>query len=171
MSHKERKINLPSNKREGIIFGLMMVTGMVLVMSFYNFYMSGTLRTLTVFSAFWQLALTFIVAYVIESFIVGPIATKIAFSLPYNKSKRLFVIIALSTCMVIGMVICMSGYGLIMMSISGGIDDSIIHHYGKLLAQNFVVAYPLQLLFVGPISRWILATFIQNGNQQKPKVA
>lgn len=159
---------MPSNKREGIYFGLMMVFSMVFVMFFYNMYREGLLSTLTVSSALLHFALTFIVAFLLESFIVGPIARGIAFKLPYDKSKKVYVIIAVSTCMVTGMVICMSVFGLITALLSNSLEGPLLKNYFMLFIQNFVVAYPVQLLVVGPLARWILVKFIKK-NSIQPK--
>ncbi|RKP58106.1 DUF2798 domain-containing protein [Cohnella endophytica] len=158
---------MPSNKREGIYFGLMMVFGMVSVMYFYNMYMEGLLGTLTFWSVLFNYSLTFIVAFIVETFLVGPIMRGIAFKLPYDKSKKLKVIVAVSTCMVVGMVICMSVYGLITAILSNHLEGSLFMHYFKLIIRNFAVAYPSQLLIVGPLSRWILVKFIKNSAQPK----
>lgn len=154
---------MPSNKREGIIFGLMMVFCMVSIMMVYNLYMEGLLGTLTVGSAILQFIFTFMVAFIVES-LIGPLMRKIALKLPYDKSKKVYLIIANSTCMVIGMVICMSLFGLIMSLVNGGIEGSVFQHYMTLIGRNFILAYPAQLLVVGPLVRWIFVKYIQEKN-------
>ena len=153
---------MPSNKKEGIYFGLMMCFGMVFVMFFYNMYMNGLLTSLPISGILSQFVLAFIVAFLVESFIVGPIARKAAFSLPYDKSKLLYVILATSTCMVIGMVICMSVFGLITSMIMNGIEGSFISNYGRTILKNVVVAYPAQLLVIGPLVRFLFVKFVKN---------
>ena len=153
---------MPSNKKEGIIFGLMMCFGMVCVMFFYNMYMNGLLTTLPIYGILSQFALTFVVAFLVESFIVGPVARKAAFALPYDKSKQLYVILATSTCMVIGMVACMSVFGLITSMINNGIEGSILSNYGRTILKNVIVAYPAQLLVIGPLVRFLFVKFVKN---------
>ncbi|MBU5557376.1 DUF2798 domain-containing protein, partial [Enterococcus sp. S157_ASV_20] len=55
----------------------------------------------------------FIVAFILDVFIVGVLAKKIAFSLPFNKEKRLLLILTISSLMIISMVTCMSLFGLL----------------------------------------------------------
>lgn len=153
---------MPSNKKEGIIFGLMMCFGMVCVMFFYNMYLNGLLTTLPISGILSQFALTFIVAFLVESFIVGPIARKAAFSLPYDKSKTLYVILATSTCMVIGMVLCMSVFGLVISMVNNGIEGSLLANYGRTILKNVIVAYPAQLLVIGPLVRFLFVRFVKN---------
>lgn len=152
---------MPSNKKEGIIFGLMMCCGMVLIMFFYNLALNGLLTTLPIGGILAQFALTFIVAFLVESFIVGPVARKAAFALPYDKSKQLYVILATSTCMVIGMVVCMSIYGVINSMIFSEMEGSFLSNYAHTVLKNVIVAYPTQLLIVGPLVRWLFTSFVK----------
>ncbi|MCM3785549.1 DUF2798 domain-containing protein [Neobacillus mesonae] len=158
---------MPSNKKEGIIFGLFMCFGMVLIMSLYN-------TALTGFSSFKveafaiQFIITFIVAFIVES-IVGPTARKMALSVPYDKSKPINSIIAIALCMVPMMVLIMSVYGLILKSLMVGIEGPIITTYLKALGLNIIVALPAQLLIVGPISRFLLTKFVKPSAQLQPE--
>jgi len=149
-------IFLPTTKKESLYFGAMMCFGMVVVMSVYNLYVNGLIHTITISGFLMQFLIGFIVAFILDLFIVGPIARKIAFSLPYDKSKKIFVILSMSFCMVLGMVFWMSLYGLGTAYISNGIStDSIVQSYAAIFIKNFIVALPLQLLIMGPIVRFI----------------
>src|SRR5690625_3083729 len=110
---------LPSNKKEGIIFGLFMCFGMVLIMSVYNSALHG-FSSFTVASAIFQFVITFIVAFIAETF-VEPKARKLALLIPYDKSKEFNFIVAIAFCMVPIMVLIMSVYGLILTSFVIGI--------------------------------------------------
>lgn len=150
---------MPSNKKEGIIFGLFMCFGMVLIMLVYNIALQG-LSTFTIGSAVVVFIVTFIVAFIVES-IVEPKARKLALSLPYDKSSEINIIVAISVCMVPMMVLIMSAYGLGLKALSKGIEGSIFLEYFRTVGLNFIVAIPAQLLIVGPISRWLLTKFIK----------
>ncbi|KAA0948756.1 DUF2798 domain-containing protein [Sporosarcina sp. ANT_H38] len=158
---------MPSNKKEGIIFGLFMCFGMVLIMSFYNTALHG-FSSFTVGSAVIQFVITFIVAFIAESF-VEPLGRKFALSLPYDKSKDINFIVAMSLCMVPIMVLIMSVYGLILTTLMTGIEGSIFTAYLKIVGLNLIVAFPSQLLIVGPISRRLLAKYIKPSTQ-KPEL-
>lgn len=60
--------------------------------------------------------------------------------------------------MVLGMVTCMSLFGIIL---EQGIPDQLLSSYLNAWKMNVIAALPLQLLIVGPISRSILSK-IQN---------
>jgi hypothetical protein len=158
---------LPSNQKEGIIFGIFMCFGMVLIMTVYNTALHG-FSSFSVKSAIIPFVVTFIVAFIVES-IVEPKARKLALSLPYDKSKEINFIIAISFCMVPMMVLIMSIYGLILTELMIGIEGSIFTAYLKTVGLNFIVALPTQLLIVGPISRKLLAKFIKPLTQ-KPEL-
>ncbi|WP_018393203.1 DUF2798 domain-containing protein [Bacillus sp. 37MA] len=158
---------MPSNKKEGIIFGLFMCFGMVLIMSVYNTALHG-FSSFTVGIAVIQFVVTLIIAFIAES-LVEPKARKIALSLPYDKSKEINFIVALAFCMVPTMVLIMSVYGLILTALMIGIEGSIFTAYLKTVGLNFIVALPSQLLIVGPISRWLLAKYIKPSTQ-KPEL-
>lgn len=155
---------LPSNKKEGIVFGLFMCFGMVLIMSVYNTALHG-FSSYTVRSALIQFAVTFIVAFIAESF-VEPKARKLVLALPYDKSKEINFILAIAFCMVPIMVLIMSVYGLILTALMTGIEGSISMAYLKIVGLNFIVALPSQLLIVGPISRRLLVKYIKPTTQK-----
>ncbi len=144
-----------------------MCFGMVLIMSVYNTALHG-FSLYTVGSAVIQFFITFIVAFIVESF-VEPKARKLALSLPYDKSKEINFIVAIAFCMVPIMVLIMSVYGLILTSLMTEIEGSIFTAYLKIVGLNFIVALPSQLLIVGPISRRLLVKYIKPSTQ-KPKL-
>lgn len=155
-------MELPTTKKEDFYFGLMMCLGMVVFMTFYNLYTNDLIGTISLKVMFLQFILCFIIAFVLELFIVGPLAKKIAFSLPYDKSKKVFVILSLSCCMVIGMVLCMSLYGLGTAYLFNGLSgDSLFKNYLSLVFKNFIFAFPLQLLIVGPLVRYLFVKFVK----------
>ncbi|MEK3889868.1 DUF2798 domain-containing protein [Bacillus sp. FSL K6-3431] len=155
---------MPSNKKEGIIFGLFMCFGMVLIMTVYNTALHG-FSAFTVGSAVIQFVITFIVAFIVESF-VEPKARKLALSLPYDKSKEINFIVAIAFCMVPMMVLIMSVYGLVLTELMVGIEGSIFTAYLKTVGLNFIVAFPSQLLIVGPISRRLLTRYVKPSTQK-----
>ncbi|WP_050184331.1 DUF2798 domain-containing protein [Domibacillus robiginosus] len=159
---------MPSNKKEGIVFGLFMCFGMVLIMSTYNTLLHG-LSSFTIGSALVQFVITFIIAFIAES-IVEPKARKVALSLPYDKSKEINHILAIALCMVPSMVLIMSVYGLVLTALMTGIEGSIFTAYLKTVGLNIIVALPSQLLIVGPISRWLLTKYVKPSTQ-KAKVS
>ena len=128
---------------------------MVLGMSVYNRWLHGDLYFSNLLIG---LVPGFIVAFILDVFIVGVIAKKIAFKLPVNSESKFQMIVTISCLMVLGMVTCMSLFGVV---IEQGIPDQLFSAYLTAWKMNVIVALPLQLLIVGPISRLVLST-IQN---------
>jgi len=56
-----------------------------------TFISHGLLGTMSLKEILAQLILVFIIASLVELFIVGPVAKKMALSLPYDKSKKVLV--------------------------------------------------------------------------------
>lgn len=100
-----------------------MCLGMVFVMTTYNFMLNGMFNVLTPLQMVKEMIMVFIIALALELVIVWPIAHKVVFSLPFKKEKKFYMILTLSTCMVIGMVFFMSIYGLIHASIAGSLTN------------------------------------------------
>ncbi|MBW9331119.1 DUF2798 domain-containing protein [Lactococcus raffinolactis] len=146
---------MPTNKKEGIIFTVIMCSLMVIGMSTYNLFLHGNLNLSELLIGFIP---GFIVAFILDVFIVGVVAKKIAFKLPINQNSKIQLIIAISTLMIIGMVTFMSMFGLIM---NGQMSSLTIATYLGAWGTNFIMALPLQLIIVGPFSRYILG-LIQN---------
>ena len=146
---------MPTNKKEGIIFTVIMCSLMVIGMSTYNLFLHGNLNLSELLIGFIP---GFIVAFMLDVFIVGVVAKKIAFKLPINQNSKIQLIIAISTLMIIGMVTFMSMFGLIM---NGQMSSLTIATYLGAWGTNFIMALPLQLIIVGPFSRYILG-LIQN---------
>lgn len=146
---------MPTNKKEGIIFTTMMCFLMVLGMSVYNLWLHGDLQFSSLLIG---LVPGFVVAFILDVFIIGVIAKKIAFKLPVNPESKFQMIVTISCLMVLGMVTCMSLFGIIL---EQGIPDQLLSLYLNDWKMNVIAALPLQLLIVGPISRSVLSK-IQN---------
>lgn len=120
-------------------------------MSFYNLILHHSFSTS---SLLFGIIPGCIVAFILDVFIVGVIAKKIAFNISFiNKRNQISLIIVISCLMVIGMVTFMSVFGLV---IENGINSFSLATYWHTWLMNFIVALPYQLIIVGPISRSIL---------------
>lgn len=156
---------MPTSKKESVYFGMIMCFGMVIVMTIYNLFLNELVGVVSFAEIFIQFIIGFIVALLLDLFVVGPAAKKAAFKLPYDKSKKGYVILAISTCMVIGMVLCMSLYGLIASYLFHGLGSaSFTKDYLDLVMKNFIVAYPLQLLIMGPTVRYVFIKLVKRNS-------
>lgn len=131
-------------------------------MTFYNIMINGLIGTISLTGILVQLILGFIAALLLELFIVGPVAHKMVFSLPFDKSKSLYVILFTSLFMVVGMVRLMSLYGLGMTYFFGDLGKGIlVENYFSIASKNFIFALPLQLVIMGPFIRFVFAKFVK----------
>jgi hypothetical protein len=154
---------MPTTKSENLYFGLIMCFGMVLVMSIYNLSINGALGSISNPTVLIELGIGFIIALALDLYIVGPIAKAITFKLPFDKSKKIYVVLSMSTCMVIGMASCMSVFGLITSGLAHGLNaEGIFYAYLMVFLKNIIVAYPLQFLVIGPLVRLIFVKFIKS---------
>ncbi|WP_054955137.1 hypothetical protein [Paenibacillus dakarensis] len=153
---------MPTTKKEELYFGLMMCTGMVIFMTTYNLITNDLIGKMTWIILMMQYVIGFIIAFILESFIVGPLAKKAVMSLPFDKSKKVMFIVSLAFCMVTGMVLCMSVYGLLSSYRSNGLaGESLLKSYFTIVMKNYVFALPLQLIVIGPLMRTLFSKFVK----------
>ncbi|MDQ0858803.1 hypothetical protein [Bacillus sp. V2I10] len=153
---------MPTTKKENFYFGMMMCFGMVVFMTFYNLFINGLIGIVPLKGILIQIILGFIIAFLLELFIVGPAAHKIAFSLPYDKSKGIFVILSISFFIVVGMVLFMSFYGLVTACFFNSLgEESLLENYYSIAFKNFIFALPLQLIVMGPLVRFLFTKFVK----------
>lgn len=143
---------MPKNKKEEMILTFCMCSLMVLGMSIYNLYLHHDFSILNLMKGYIP---AFITALLLDILIVGKIAPALAFKFSIARKKELYGILMVSTLMVLFMVSFMSIFGIIM-------EFGSFNHFGQLYINawimNFIMALPLQLLIVGPISRKIVNT-------------
>lgn len=164
---------MPTTKKESLYFGLIMCFGMVLFMTLYNLYLSGMLGQITFLGGISNFFIGFLVALLLDLYLVGPYAKKMAMRLTANTTKVIYKVLAISTCMVTGMALFMSIYGLLITYIHNGFSsNSVLMEFFSVFLKNFIFALPLQILIMGPIVRFIFTKFIQNNaNDLGQKIA
>lgn len=140
-------------KLQKFIFTLMMCFCMVLGLTIYNMILNEGFHSNLLNNLLKDFWLGFIVALLLDIFIVGKLAKPIAFKIlkPNKETKQVKIILAISSCMVIGMVLFMSMFGAI---IAAGFNIDALKLYPLCILRNFVVALPLNLLIVSPIVRF-----------------
>ena len=140
-------------KLQKFIFTLMMCFCMVLGMTIYNMILNEGFHSNLLNNLLKEFWLGFMVALLLDIFIVGKLAKPIAFKIvkPNKETKQIKIIFAISSCMVIGMVLFMSMFGAI---IAAGFNIDALKLYPLCIVRNFVVALPLNLLIVSPMVRF-----------------
>ena len=156
---------MPQNKRESLIFTIIMCFTMVLWMSMYNvtLHMGGV--SMTVLKEGWLgFPFAYIYAMCFDWFVVSGPAKAFAFRfLVKPDSSVLQKAIAVSGCMVIPMVIIMSFYGGVEACIKSGEWGSLLLIWLTNIPKNFIMALPFQLLIAGPLVRKVFRTAFPEG--------
>lgn len=140
------------NKKEAMLFTFIMCALMVLGMSIYNVVLlegwSG--------SVFKEVVIgylpAFIVAFILDVFVVGKVAKGIAHKLVKDNDPMIKRIMCISFFMVTGMVLFMSFYGAVL---HVGLSSDLPMAYLSAIGKNFIFALPLQIILVGPLTRFI----------------
>lgn len=136
---------MPTNKRESLLFTFIMCFCMVLWMSIYNVALQhGAINGEVIAAAWLGFPLAYIFAMCCDWFVASPLAKGFAFKylVTPGKSSPRAMTLAVSSCMVVPMVIIMSLYGAC---------EGLFHMPGGPLARFvFRRAFPLGTVFGEP---------------------
>lgn len=156
---------MPQNKRESLIFTIMMCFTMVFVMSIYNVSLHmGGLSMKSVQQAWLGFPIAYIFAMCCDWFFVSKIAKGFAFKyLVKPDSSVLRKVISVSCCMVVPMVIIMSLYGAVEVSVEMGNFSNLLIIWLTNIPKNFVMALPYQLIIAGPLTRFVFRSAFPEG--------
>lgn len=148
---------MPQNKRESLIYTIMMCFVMVLWMSIYNVSLhEGGLGIDSIRAGWIGFPIAYIIAMCCDWFLVSKVAKHVAFRyLVKPTSSSTMKVIAVSCCMVIPMVIIMSLFGGIEVCLTTGTWSSLPIIWLTNIPMNFIMALPLQLLLAGPFIRFV----------------
>ena len=154
---------MPQNKRESLIYTVMMCFVMVLWMSFYNVVLQQGRFTLETLAAGW---LGFPFAYVAGMccnwFVASRIAKGVAFRfLVKPQDSALKKILCISCGMVV--VVLMSLYGACEGAFHTGNWAGVPGNWLVNIPRNFIMALPLQLLLAGPLVRRVFRAAFPEG--------
>lgn len=144
---------MPKTKFQNIIFTLITVILMAYSMIVYNIAINSSngLVNQTFLIALQEFPVECIVVFVLAYFVASPVATKLAFRIVNPKEdKQIFIILTIQTFTVLVMVCLMSICALFAQHL---INSNFICNYIVLYCKNFIMAYPLQIFFVGPLAR------------------
>ncbi|MBM6774178.1 DUF2798 domain-containing protein [Olsenella profusa] len=158
---------MPQNKRESLIFTVIMCFCMVLWMSVYNVArVHGWSFGLDVVAEAW---LGFPPAYVVAMLLDVLVASRFAkwfafrFLVTPGKSSKTAITLAISTMMVFPMVLFMSLYGALEAATHTGEIAAVPMMWLTNIPFNFVAALPWNLIIAGPFSRWLFRRVFPEG--------
>ena len=153
----KRRKSMPKNKRESLIYTVLMCFTMVLWMSIYNVTLHmGALNLTTIREAWIGFPIAYVFAMCMDWFVVSGPAKGFAFRfLVKPESPVLHKVIAVSCSMVVPMVIIMSMYGALEGCVKSGNFNLLLSIWLTNIPKNFIMALPFQLLVAGPLVRRI----------------
>ncbi|MEE1373072.1 MAG: DUF2798 domain-containing protein [Parolsenella sp.] len=149
---------MPTNKRESLIFTVIMCFCMVFWMSVYNVArMYGHVGIDVIVDAWVGFPPAYIFAMLCDVFVAGPLAKGFAFKylVTPGKSSPRAMTLAVSGCMVVPMVIIMSLYGAFEGAFHAGTLSIVPMAWLSNIPWNFVMALPWNLLVAGPFARFV----------------
>ena len=157
---------MPQNKRESLIYTVMMCSAMVLWMSIYNVALHmGILNIETIKEAWIGFPIACIFAMCMDWFVISGPAKRFAFRfLVKPESTATKKIIAVSSSMVVPMVLIMSLYGALEGCIKSRNFSPLFLIWGTNIPRNFIMALPFQLLVAGPLVRKVFRTAFPEGS-------
>ena len=153
---------MPKSLGQEILFTILMVFVMVYAMICYNIALAtGGLSNSVFLLAFHELPIMMPIAFVLDIFIVGPIAKKITFS-KFNpeQTNPVFIILSISICSVWLMCPLMSLAATILFK--GGFQKEMVSNWLQTTALNYPMAAFWQLLVAGPFVRAIFGLIFKN---------
>ena len=146
---------MPKTKFQNFIFTLITVILMAYCMIVYSVAINSPegLMNQTFLIALKEFPIDGIIVFLLAFFVASPIAKKSAFRIVnLKRDNKIFVILSIQTFTVLIMVGLMSIYALFAQHL---INKNILCNYIVLYCKNFIMAYPLQVFFVGPLVRKI----------------
>lgn len=158
---------MPTNKRESLIFTIIMCFCMVIWMSIYNVArMHGWQFNLDVVAEAWVgFPFAYIVAIILDVAVASRFAKWFAFRflVKPGKSSRLAITLAISTMMVFPMVLFMSLYGALEATVHTGDIAAVPMMWIANIPFSFIAALPWNLLIAGPFSRFLFRRVFPEG--------
>ena len=147
---------MPHNKRESLIFTVMMCFTMVFVMSIYNVSLNmGGLSAESIKEAWLGFPIAYIFAMCCDWFVVSGLAKGFAFKFLVKPGDGpLKTAICVSVSMVVPMV---------EVSVTTGQWSNVLFIWLHNIPFNFIMALPLQLIVAGPLVRKVFRTVFPEG--------
>lgn len=148
------EVQVSKTKFQNFIFTLMIVILMAYSMIVYNVAINSSdgLVNKTFLIALKEFPIECIVVFVFAYFVASPIAKELAFRIVNpGRDNKMFIILSIQTFTVMIMAGLMSIYALFTQHL---INSNIICNYIILYFKNFIIAYLLQIFFIGPLDMY-----------------
>ena len=156
---------MPRTRGESIFFTAITAWMMVYVMTLYNTVLAmGSFTNATFLPALKEMWIEYIIIALLAYFVSGHLAKICAFRVVQPGDRPIFIIFAIQTFTVIWQVAFASVLGVYH---GYGFTGNFIPDYLVTYCRNFIMAFPLQLILVGPLARLIFRTlFLKHKNKK-----
>lgn len=155
---------MPKNKFQDAVFTVIMATIMVYGMVVYNVALNtGGVSSKTFVSALRELPIMVPIAFVLEFFIVGKIARKLAFSVMKPTDRPQLITYAISVC------ICCIMCPIMSLAATFVFNKPSFGTWVQTWALNFPMAICYQMFYCGPLVRLIFRAIFREKKQDKQK--
>lgn len=155
---------MPRTRGESIFFTAITAWMMVYVMTLYNTVLAmGSFTNITFLIALKEMWVEYIIIALLAYFVSGHLAKICTFRVFQTGNRPIFIIFAIQTFTVIWQVTFASVLGVYH---GYGFTGNFIPDYLMTYCKNFIMAFPLQLIIVGPLARLIFRTLFI-GNKHK----
>lgn len=153
---------MPRTRGESIFFTAITAWMMVYAMTLYNTVLAtGSFTNATFLIALKGMWIEYIIIALLAYFVSGHLAKMCAFRVVQPGDRPIAIIFAIQTFTVIWQVAFASVLGVYH---GYGFTGNFIPDYLTMYCRNFVMAFPLQLIIVGPLARLIFRIlFIKHG--------
>lgn len=142
---------MPKNKFQDAVFTLIMATIMVYGMIVYNVALNmGGVRGETFLAALHEMPIMVPAAFILEFFVVGKLARRLAFTVMRPADRLQFITYAISICICCIMCPTMSLIATILFK-----DTKDFGTWIQTWAMNFPMAILYQMFYCGPLVRFI----------------
>lgn len=156
---------MPRTRGESIFFTAITAWIMVYVMTLYNTVLAtGSFTNMTFLIALKGMWIEYIIIGLLAYFVSGHLAKLCAFRVVQPGDRPIFIIFAIQTFTVVWQVTFASVLGVYH---GYGFTSNFIPDYLVTYCKNFIMAFPLQLVIVGPIARLIFRTLFLNRKKEK----
>ena len=148
---------MPKNKFQDVIFTAIMAIVMVYGMIVYNVALNmGSVTSVTFLAALHELPIMFPIAFILEFFIVGKIAKRLAFTVMRPDDRAAFITYAISICICCMMCPIMSLIATILFK------EPSFTTWIETTAMNFPMAILYQMFYCGPFVRLLFRFIFKN---------
>ena len=153
---------MPKNKLEDAVFTAIMATVMVYGMIVYNVALNtGKVDGTTFLAATHELIFMAPIAFILEFFIIGKIAAKLAFTVMKPTDRPQFITYAISICICCIMCPIMSFAATLLFK-----ENKTLGTWVQTWGMNFPMAICYQMFYCGPLVRLIFRAIFREKQQE-----